>query len=339
MSILKIHDYSKLISSKKIYPVYLFMGEESYLLDICLSKIEKLISVDSLNKEIFYTIESSTENILNALYTLPFFSKKRVVIIKDVDKMKAVDAERFLQYLSNVVETSCLILVYKNNYKKETVMQRKKLINQCISSNKFITVNCRKQYEREVKEFIKNEFAQRDKTVSLDIVTRIIDENGINLLNILNEIEKISLFVGENIKDITQENLENIGGYTKEINIYALSSNIESKDLKKAVFILERLLSEGEAPFFILSAISSIVRKMLNAKSMIEEQNMSVAETSSALKIHNFYAKAFFSNLKKHNTMTLKKSLKIILKTDISIKTGKGDVISALEKTLLFICK
>ncbi|MDR0800177.1 MAG: DNA polymerase III subunit delta [Endomicrobium sp.] len=339
MTILKVQDFSKLISSKKISPVYLFTGEESYLINICLDKIEKLIAADDLNKEIFYATESSAEDILNALQTLPFLSEKRAVIVKDVNKMKATDAQRLTGYLSNIIETSCLILLYIDNYKKETVVKRKEFINKCITSENCVSVNCRKQYENEIKEFIKNEFVQKGKAVSYDVISRIIEENGNDLLNISNEIEKLSLFAGRNKKDITQEDLEKISGYTKEADIYALSSNIEARDLKKAMFVLEKLLNEGEESMMILSAISSAVRKMLNAKSMIEEQGISAAETASTLRIHSFYAGTFFTNLKKHNTKTLKESLKTILKADIAIKTGSNDATSVLEKTILSICK
>ncbi|GHT38227.1 DNA polymerase III subunit delta [Endomicrobiia bacterium] len=339
MPILKVQDFNKLISSKKISPVYLFAGEESYLISACLDKTENLIAANNLNKEIFYAAESSAEDILNAVWTLPFLSEIRIVIVKGVDKMKAADAERLTSYLSNVIDTSCLILLYSYNYKKETIVKRKELVNKCITSKDCVFVDCRKQYESEVKEFIKSEFAKRGNTVSHDAVFRIIDENGTDLLNISNEIDNVSLFVGKNRKDITEKDLEKISGYTKEVNIYALSSNIEARDLKKAVFVLEKLLSQGEEPVMILSAISSAVRKILNAKSMIEEQNMSVAEIALALRIHNFYASAFFTNLKKHDTKTLQESLKIILTADTAIKTGSSDAISALEKTILFICK
>ncbi len=183
MNILKPQDFRNLISSQKISPVYLLAGEESYFINMCLNKIEKLAVSDDLNREVFYASESSAADILNALQTLPFLSEKiRVVIVKDVNKMKAVDAERLTSYLSNIIETSCLILLYFDNYKKETVSKRKEFINKCISSKNCISVNCRKQYESEVKEFIKNEFAQKAKEVSYDVISRIVEENGTNLL-------------------------------------------------------------------------------------------------------------------------------------------------------------
>jgi DNA polymerase-3 subunit delta len=337
MSILKIQDFNKLIELKKTSSVYFFAGEEAYLIDLCLNKIEKLLGVDDLNKELFYASDSNSGDILHAALTLPFLSDKRLVIVKSVNKMRAADAERITEYLPKAVESSCLVLLYSDNHKKETIAKRKELINACLDSKNCVAVDCRKQYENEAREFVKLELADRDKTASYDLISKIIDENGTDLLNISNEIEKLSLYAGKKSKEITEDDLEKVGGYTKEVNIYALSSDIESKNLKHAMFVLEKLFSDGQEPVMMLSVISSSVRKMLNAKSMLEEQNMSTSEVASALKIHSFYSGAFFSNLKKHNTKILKAALRSILQADTSIKTGSNDAISALEKAVLSI--
>jgi DNA polymerase-3 subunit delta len=338
MPILEVQDFDRLIYSKKIFPVYLFAGEEHYLVNICLHKIEKLLSTNNLDKEILYASESSRIDILNALHTVPFLSKRRIVIVKDINVINMIDTDKLTDYLSNIVETSCLILLYYNNYKREKVLKRKKFINECIISKNCIFVNCRKRYEGELEEFIKNEFARKNNVISYNVISKIIDENDSDLLNVSNEIEKISLFVGKNKENITQDDLEKISGYTKGASIYTLSYNIEEKNVKKAMFTLEKLLSEGEESVIILSIISSTLRKMLNAKSMLEEQGMSTVEVASSLKIHSLHVEAFFVNLKKYDVNVLKKKLKTILKTDIAIKTGNNDMISALEKTILSIC-
>jgi len=339
MAFLKIQDFNKHISSKDISTAYLFAGEESYLIDRCLAETEKLLNADDLNKEVFHAGESSAEDILNALQTLPFLSERRVVIVKDMHKLKAGDAEILSGYVSNPVDTSALIMLYPGNYKKESISKRKELINKCSSSKDCVAVDCRKQYESEVKEFIKSEFAKKGKSVSFDAVARMVEDSGTDLLNISNEIEKLSLFAGKNKKNITEEDIGKISGYTKEVNIYSLSSELEAKNAKKAMFVLEKLLAEGEEEVMILSAMSSAVRKLLNAKSMLEEQGMSVDEIASALRIHSYYARAFFSNLKKHSFKNLKDSMKIMLKADTAIKTGTSDAVSALEKAVLSICK
>jgi len=339
MPILKIHDFNKLIFSGKISPVYLFMGEESYLVDRCLKEIKKSLAVDDLNMEIFYSPDSQAEDILNSLCTLPFLSKRRMIVVKDVNKMKVVDAEKLTVYLSNIVETSCFVLLYSANLRREAFAGRREFMNKCIASENCICVDCRKQYESEIREFIKSEFERRGKIVSDDVILRVLDVNNPDLLDISNEIEKLSLFVGKDKKDVNRDDLEKVSGYTKEANIYTLVSYLKERDLKKSMFVLERLLKEGEEPLTVLSAVSSSVRKMISAKSAIEEQKISVDKAAFKLRIPNFSARFFFSNLKKHSAERLKKSLKIILKADAAIKTGNTDALSALDRVVLFICE
>jgi DNA polymerase-3 subunit delta len=335
MIILKSQDFNKLIQSKKTLPVYLFAGEESYLIEMYLKQIEKSLTVNDLNKEVFYITDSSSEDILNAVHTLPFLSEKRLVIVKDTNKLKAVDAEHFKDYLKNVINTSCLIFLYYGNYKKDTIVKRKEFINSCIASKDCVVVDCRKRYESEVREFIKIQLSNRNKVASYDVIARIIEENGTDLLNISSEIEKLSLFVGSDRMEVNKSDLEKVSGYTKEINIYVLSSNIESRNFKKALFVLEKLLDEGEEPVVLLSVISSSIRKMLKAKGMIEEQCISPSQVACDLKIHRFYAGAFFINLKKYSIKMLRDSLRAILKADIGIKTGSSDAKSALEEVII----
>ena len=339
MAFIKFQDFNKIISSKKISPVYLFAGEESYLIELCLCQTEKLLGADDLNKEVFYAADSSAEDILYALQTLPFLSERRIIVVKGVDKMKVADAEVLTGYIENVVETSSLLLLYPANHKKESTAKRKELISKCSTSKNCIAVDCRKQYDNEVKEFIKNEFARKGKTVSFDTINRIVEENGTDLLNISNEIEKLTLFVGKDTKTVTEEDIEKISGYTKEVNVYTLASEVEARDMKKAMFVLEKLLAEGEDPIKILSALAGTIRKLLNAKSMLEEQGMTNSETASALRIHNYFARAFFANLKKHDIKKLKASLKILLNADTEIKTGSSDIPSSLGRIILFICR
>lgn len=339
MAFIKVNEFNKSVSSGEISPVYLFAGEETYLIEQCFRKLNSVLGADELNREIFYASESSAEDILNALQTLPFLSEKRAVAVKGVNKMRSSDAERISGYLSNAVGSSCLILLYPDNHKKESVAKRKALLNDCASAKSCIAVDCRKQYENEVRDFIKSEFALRGKSVSFDVISRIVEENGVDLMNISNEIEKLCLFAGKDKKSVTEDDIERISGYTKEANIYALASEIEAKNIKKAMSILEKLLAEGEDAVIILSIISSTVRKLLNAKSMTEQQGMSNAETAAALRIHNYFARAFFANLEKHSIKSLKASLKTILKADTEIKTGGSDAVSALEKIVLYLCR
>ena len=83
--------FRKNLSAKKTYPVYFLAGEDTFLLEDSIKRIEKKINVDDLNREIFQATESSGSDILNSVETLPFLTDKRLVILKSANKLKNDD--------------------------------------------------------------------------------------------------------------------------------------------------------------------------------------------------------------------------------------------------------
>ncbi|MDR1952553.1 MAG: DNA polymerase III subunit delta [Elusimicrobiota bacterium] len=340
MAYIKPIDFIKLTAVKKIPPVVLLAGDESYFLDLCLENLEKSMSAGDFNKDVFYGFENSAEVILDAVQTLTFSGEKRIVIVKDVNKMRSPDTERIGEYVLNPLDTTCLVLVYFGIFReiKKDIVARKNMIAKCENSKNAVCVNCSKVYEKDAKEFIKNEVKKEGKNISYDATLRVLDENGCDLLNLSNEIEKLVLFVGNDKKTIDQDDIEYVSGQTKEINQYTLIEHIEAKDRKKAIFVLEKLLSEGTDASFLLSSISSSIRRLLNAKSLYEQKGDNPDQVLP-YNLPPFKKQVFKDNLKKFDLASLKSYMKEILNADISIKTGSCDTFSTLEKLILVVCK
>lgn len=330
--------FRKNLSAKKIYPIYFLAGEESFLLEDCLKRIEKKINIDDLNREIFQATESSGRDVLNSVETLPFLTDKRIVILKMANKLKNDDFKVIEQIIENPVDTTCFIILFPDKVKNST-SKRKDLISICEASDNCYCVDCKKMYEKDVKLFIQEEFNNRGKTIEPDVVQQIINDTGIDLLNVSSEIEKISLYLGKDKTSVTVEDFIKISGFTKEINIFMLTNAIEEKNLKYSLFIIEQMLKTGESAIALLSTISNAIRKMLTAKSLMEEKNYTSQDALNYVRVYAYFQYKYLNNLSKYTLLHLKRCLNEILKTDIALKTGKTDDKSALENLVLFICK
>ena len=324
--------------AKKIYPIYFLAGEENFLLDDCLKKLEKKINIDDLNREVFQATESSGNDILNSVETLPFLTDKRIVVLKMANKLKNDDFKIISKIIENPVDTTCFIIIFPDKVKNST-SKRKDLIAVCEKSDNCYCVDCKKPYEKDVKAFIQEEFNNRGKTIEQDVVQQIVNDTGLDLQNVSNEIEKISLYLGKDKKNVTVEDFVKISGFTKEINIFMLTNSIEEKNLKYSLFIIEQMLRTGENAIGLLSTISNTVRKMLTAKSLMEEKNYTSQDALNYIRVYSYFQYKYLNNLSKYTLLHLKKCLKEILKTDVALKTGKTDDKSALENLVLFICK
>lgn len=330
--------FRKNLSAKKTYPVYFLAGEDTFLLEDSIKRIEKKINVDDLNREIFQATESSGSDILNSVETLPFLTDKRLVILKSANKLKNDDFKIITKIIENPVDTTCFIIVFPDKIKNST-SKRKDLISLCEQSDNCYCVDCKKPYEKDVKIFIQEEFNNRGKTIEPDVVQQIINDAGLDLQNVSSEIEKISLYLGNDKKAVTVEDFVKISGFTKEINVFMLTNSIEEKNLNYSLFIIEQMLKAGESAIGILSTISGTIRKMLTAKSLMEEKNYTSQDALNYIRVYSYFQYKYAANLSKYSLTHLKRSLKEILKTDIALKTGKADDKSAIENLVLFICK
>lgn len=330
--------FRKNLSAKKIYPVYFLAGEETFLLDDCIKRIENIVNIDDLNREVFQATESTGSDILNSVETLPFLTDKRIVILKAANKLKNDDFKTITKVIENPVDTTCFIIVFPDKVKNST-SKRKDLITLCESSNSCYCVECKKIYEKDVKAFIQEEFNSRGKTIEPDVIQQIVNDTGFDLQNVSNEIEKITLYLGKDKKNVTVEDFVKISGFTKEINVFMLTNSVEEKNMKNSLFIIEQMLKTGENAIGILSSISGAIRKMLMAKSLMEEKNYSSQDALNYIRVYSYFQYKYLNNLSKYTLLHLKKCLNEILKTDIALKTGKTDDKSALENLVLFICK
>ncbi|MDR3112000.1 MAG: DNA polymerase III subunit delta [Elusimicrobiota bacterium] len=355
MPFITTQKFNASITSKPISPVYILGGAETYFINSCLSKIESKLLADNLNKEVFFVpdtdanaIDKTVSEILNSLQTMPFLSEKRVVVVKNVQNLfsKESDENRadvILNYVDNPSEASVLIMTYekKLEFKKESSAYKlsdkgMKLLTSCSKSENCIMVDCNRVSENQIPQYIKNEFAQRGKTADIEVISKLMEENGQDLLSSLNEIEKVSLFAGQDKKKITIDDLVATSGYAKELGPFALSNAIEEKNLKLSLFIVEQLFANGQENTNVLFQISSAVRKLLTSKSMLEEQGM--PEEKSVNIKHDYVRKKFFANLNKHSINKLKESLNLILKADKSIKTEDGNEFFKIEEVVIYLC-
>ena len=331
--------FRKNLSAKKLFPIYLLAGEEKFLIDDSLKRIEKIIKTNDLNREVFQATECSGNDILNSIETLPFLTDKRLVILKSADKLKIDDAKIITKIVENEpVKTTCFVIIFPDKIKSAN-SKVKGLISACEDNNNCFCVDCKKQYERDVRIFIQEEFSNRSIQVDYDVIMHIINDTGLDLQNVSSEIEKILLYLGKDKNKLTIDEFIKISGFTREINLFMLTNSIEEKNLKYSLFVAEKMLQTGESGINILSAIYGSIRKMITVKSLIEEKNYILKDALNFIKVHQYYHNRYFTNLNKYSIIHLKKCLKEILKTDITLKTSKIDEKSAIENLVLFICK
>src|SRR5690606_19546057 len=96
----------------------------------------------------------------------------------------------------------------------------------------------KKLYDNALPEWVNTAVSGMGYTITPKANALIVDHIGNDLSRIKNEIDKILINLGAR-KSITEEDVENYVGISKEFNVFELQNAVASKDLGKAISIIQ----------------------------------------------------------------------------------------------------
>jgi DNA polymerase-3 subunit delta len=327
--------YQDLISSLKqgnILPLYLFYGEEEFLIQEAVDLIVHRVvdpGAKDFNFNMLYGRDASGPELVNLCQTLPFMSEKRLVIVKDIDAFKAGDLEDIVHYLKDPSPSTCLVLL-SNQGKYE-----KKAVVSAVEAHGAVT-RFYPLLDREIISWIEGWVRTRGISIQRDAAQFLFQTLGNDLHKIGNELEKVLIFIKEK-KTIAFEEVRTVIGDFREYTSFDLADALGSKDREKALVILSRLLQEGEAPVGLLASIAWNFRRLMTAKSM-EAAGMGPGEVIKALRVIFHQANLFKEQMRRYTLDELKEVFSILLSTDKALKSGGLNGKLILERMIVRLC-
>ena len=221
----------KNLHSNKFEPVYFLCGEESYYIDL----IENYISENALqphekdfNFSMFYGKDADPMSILNDAKQYPTFADKRLVVVREAQDLKVKDWELFEKYLENTVASTILVFAHKN----KTLDKRTKIAK--VIEKQTVYFESKKIADDGLPNWIVGYVKNKNFSVNNEAAKVLAENLGNDLSRIANEIDKLSVMLGENT-EITLEIIEKYIGISKEYNITEFNSAIIKRDFSKAM--------------------------------------------------------------------------------------------------------
>lgn len=226
----------KIISDwkKKSYkPLYWLEGEEEYYIDKVMDFAEHQILPESeagFNLTVFYGKDASWSDVVNACMRYPMFAEKQVVLLKEAQQMKDIDK------LENYVENPLASTIFVVSYKEKTLDKRKRLYKAIKKDGEIFTSEKIKDYK--LVEWVGEYIKSRDLTMTSKAISLLAEHLGNDLGRIVNEIEKVTLNIGQR-KSITEDDIEKYVGVSKEYNVFELQAALAKRNLVKAIQIIQ----------------------------------------------------------------------------------------------------
>lgn len=213
-------------------PLYWLEGEEDFFIDKVVNYAEHHIlneSEASFNLSVFYGKDAAWADVVNACRRYPMFAERQVVILKEAQQMR--DVEKLESYIENPLSSTVLVV----SYKEKKLDARKKFAKLVKEKGELVTT--KKLYEKEVLQWTQEILRTKELSASPKAQALLVDHIGNDLSRIENEIEKLSVNLGKNAA-ITEEDIEEYIGVSKDYNVFELQSAIATKDLAKCMKII-----------------------------------------------------------------------------------------------------
>jgi DNA polymerase III subunit delta len=298
----------KIISDwkKKVFkPVYWLEGEEDYFIDKAIDHAEHNILSDSessFNLSIFYGKDANWAEVITACRRYPMFAERQVVILKEAQQMR--DVEKLEPYIENPLASTVFIV----SYKEKKLDARKKFTK--LVKEKGVLVSTKKMYDREVPGWTQELLQSKGLSITAKALALVVDHIGNDLTRIENEIEKLSLNLGQR-RSITEEDIEEYIGVSKDYNVFELQSALATKNLPKCIQIIQYFESNPKAgPVqLILPSLYNFFSKVFmvfGAGSMDEKT------VASAIGVNPYFIKDYLQAAKLYTYPGVEKSLLLL---------------------------
>ncbi len=332
MSEISITSFSSYLKKSDLECLYIFFGPETYFHDLFVSGIETKVFSDPAAKDfnfhIYYGTETSLSEILNSCLSYPMLSDKKMIVVKQFDKLSIEDKDSFLKYIKNPQPSTVLVLTSESWGKTKFHNELKKHST---------SVNCRTLYGKEVYSWVKSKFKESNIGTDENSISFLVENTGYNLLRLKVEIEKIVNFLPAG-KKISQNMISEITGFSKEINIFNLQNELGAQNLKKSLQICLKLLEQGESLAAILPMVFLFFRRMWVVKELAST-GLSRQQIVKNLGGSEYYYKDIFSSMKNFSTPHLMIIFEQIEQSEIQLKTSQKHDESILTLLVYYICK
>ncbi|MBS4534566.1 DNA polymerase III subunit delta [Clostridium sp. D2Q-14] len=329
------------IKNNQLKNVYLFFGEETFLIDFCVDEIkEKYISptLETLNFINIDARESRVSDIVNASETLPFMADKKIVIVNEPSffksQGKSEDLEELINYIEKPSKTTSLIFILKT----ESIDKRKKIVKK-IKENKGL-IEFSKIKGIDLNKWIIKQFKNENKNIKEKEINDFIDISGYldqnsdkTLYDLKNEIIKVSNYLGDR-NNVEIKDIEDVLIKSLHSNIFALVDSIGEMDYSKALSIFNRMSLNNEPHQLIIHMIIRQIRLLYMAK-LLQQKGYSIKNISKKMKIRDFVTRKLISQGNNFDIKELRNGLNECLITDKNIKTGKIDSGIAIELLIM----
>lgn len=302
-------------------------------------KFKREVDPSGINLSTINSAKPTLDEIKKAISVCSFMAKKRMVIIENIFSSKDKNLKKnLLDLLKNkkLLEDAIVVLAEETK-----VDDKKKRSTKTVFPTELMKLSDYKQefsllHEGELASWIKNRVEENNGTISNQATELLASYTGPDLWTLNNEINKLVAYKGN--KEIVEDDVVNMVNAKIDDNIFKLTDSVSQKNTKAALKLIDDFLKNGYSESYILNMLIYQFKNLLLVKSL-QEENMTIAQIRSHLRLHPFVLQKTMMQAKGFTLDQIKKIYNQLLEIDSKIKTSQAHPLVLFDLFLVSLTK
>lgn len=322
------------IKVSQVENLYIFHGEEMFLLRHYLEQLKKLLldeTTESFNYHRLTNENFDLQTLSDVIENLPMMAEHTLVQVDDIDlfKFSESDREKIIEIISDVPDYCTVVFVYETVQWKPD--KRVKKLWDAIEKNASI-VEFAKQEQKDLIAWIGRHFAARKKRISNDLCAYLIDITGGTMTALSSEISKICAYSGAD--EIHRTDIDAVTEPVLDAVVFQMTDLLGQGRFPQALQKLQQLLKMQQEPIVILGAVGVQFRRISTARTLLD-YGSNASELMKLYGMADYPARKTMETARSFSSEFCKKAMELILETDYKMKTSYDDNERLLELLIL----
>jgi DNA polymerase-3 subunit delta len=335
MARIRTEQLKEKLAKGKPAPVMLLLGDEPYLRDACRAELMEAYVPEGARTWAVsrYSAErGETQTALEQAQTLPMLAKQQVVFLEDAEaieklgeKAREEAVERLVGYIADPAPFTVLVI------EAEKLDMRMQLGKKLADLVLVVEVGLGERVEDRIlaavgwaKVLGKERGAEFEKGAAEDLAEFV----GGDLMRLKTEVEKLTTYAGAR-KVVRREDVSTLVISEQTTTIWEVADLIASRQPRKALEFVERLLRDGEEPVMMVGGLAWMYRKLVEASEIRGATNG--WQAARALGMRPEQAELAMRSARKISKERLLDGLRALQEADSRLKGGAQDARATME--------
>lgn len=330
----KADDLIKSIEKQQIAPVYFFSGEDDFSKEEALQEFIRTVvepGTEAFSLDVFTGGETDGATILTVAATLPMLSVRRVIVVKEFQRLPQTDKEAIVRYAGRPNPTTCLILIAPKVDLKTKLYDTLCRHATSVAFPKVYPEHIPAWFQRWTEKHLA-------KKIDPDAAHALHGIVGDKLGELAGAMRTLEVYVGDRPK-ITLADVNAVMGASRAGKISEMAHAIGEKDLVKA----QRALCTLDAKESLYAVIPALTKHLAILWKIwfLSQMKRSDEDIKGTLKLSWWFNKDFskyMAQARRLSRADLHDGFEALLRADLAMKTSVQTPRLILEMLLYELC-